>query len=1008
VTTREIREESAVMERAIGVVARERDTSIAFPPFRLCPVERKLWRGDRAIALKPKTFSILQYLVQRPRRMVEREELLAEFWPDVHVGDGVLKTHICEIRQALGDSAREPRFIETAHRQGYRFVGSLRLGEANVPSSGRMSASKAGVETLFVGRKPEVRALMAEWASALAGARRVVFVIGEAGIGKTALLRAWREQVTVNSDALVMWGQCVDQYGAGEPYLPIVEALRRDANEPRRALIAECVRHHAPAWLAAMGSIDTRPPASDAMPAHGSPDATLRQVAETLEALARERAVALLLEDLHWADPSTVDLLAYLAQRSDPARLLVVGTYRPHEHGAERLCEIVEVLEARRQCLQLAVPQLTPEAVGAYLAHQCDQPAVPAALTDVLHRRTEGNPLFMVGVVNGWMERGLLGTGERGCDIGASLEQLASCVPDTFRRMVQRELSRLDALRRSVLEAASVVGHEFSIPAVAAALTEDPFQVEEVCLAWARHGLFLRRKAAQQLSDGSCVERCEFVHSLYQQVTYEHIGAARRREWHLRIGRWLEAAHGDEVRHIASELALHFGRSGDISRTIHYLRLSGENALRRGAHREAIEHLTRALSLVKGRSETPDTLRTELDLCVLLAPALRNIRGYAAPEVEYAYARTAELCERLGAKAQLFATMAGRGALYVLRGESDSAVPIGERLLQLAEDAGDSSVAIEAHVVIGIGLHHLGRHREAQSHLEQVTAFYGSEQMTRANLTSLDHGFGARSFFASSSLLLGHLDRARSEAEATLIAARESGNPLGVAYALDAISYLHLWRREPELAQPHIDALIDVCEKNGFNMFAAFAILHLGEAQSQRGELVAAVETLAQGKEMLQATGARAYDKCWASWLANAYLNLGNAGRALEVIEQAASHQHAGGERAFDSELLRIRGEILLQIGRGKDSPGGTLIGVSKSSLSAEECFSNAIKTARQQNARLFELRAAMSLTRYWQRQGRQQQTRFPLADIYAWFSEGLDTPDLREARALLANARQG
>jgi predicted ATPase len=349
----------------------------------------------------------------------------------------------------------------------------------------------------------------------------------------------------------------------------------------------------------------------------------LREMAETLEALATQRAVVLFLEDLHWADYSTLDLVAYLAQRSDPARLLVLGTYRSREAISGRLVDVMDTLRTRSRCAEVAVPPLGEQAVSDYLARRFAHHRLPSAVAELLHQRTEGNALFMIGVIDGWLDRGLLKAGAGRCDLCASLDELARCVPDSLVRMIEKELDRVSPLERSVLEAASVAGNEFSIAAVAAALGEETVQVEALCMRWARRGQFLRSKGKAEWEDGTVAEHCEFIHVLYQQIIHDRIGAARQTQLHLRIGERLEIAYARDARSIASELALHFQRGGDYGRAVRYLRSAGERALFRSAYLEAIDHLIRALELLERSSDAPRRSGMELELRLMMAVAFR-------------------------------------------------------------------------------------------------------------------------------------------------------------------------------------------------------------------------------------------------------------------------------------------------------------------------------------------------------------------------------------------------
>lgn len=997
------------MTRAIsGDEARSgetRDSSVlVFPPFRLCPAEQRLWHQDRLIAVKPKTFDILQYFVERPGQLITREELRARFWSDVQVSEGVIKTHIREIRHALGDRARAARFIETANRRGYRFIarveGHLRLPlvGGTAATEGRPAASP-GDSDCFVGRDSEIDSLISRWRRACSGERQVVLVTGEAGVGKTALINRFRGQLR-ERDVLVSWGQCIDQYGAGEPYLPIIEALRRACTDSGNGRVAECVRRHAPAWLDVVpGAFTQTNRASGVTALAVQPERALRQLAETLEALAAQTTFVLLLEDLHWADPSSLDLLAYVAQRSDPARLLVVGTYRPVEAAASRLSDVVHTIKARNRCVELAVPQLSLSATRDYLLRRFATQRLSTGLAELLHARTEGHPLFMVGVVGSWLDRGLLRATEGGCDLAASLEELAGRVPDTLVRMIERELQRLTPLERAVLEAASVTGNEFSTAAVAAALSEDVVPIEEICMRWARRGQFIRSKGKAEWRDGTLSQRCEFNHILYQQITYDQIGTGRRAQWHLRVGERLEAGYADRAGSIGPELALHFERAGDYGRAVRYLRVSGEHALRHGAYREAIDHLMRALELIERLPQSEDKVGIELDLRMLLATPLRLTKGYAAPEVEQAYARAAQLCEARQATPQSILLLAGMGATYIIRGAGGVALELSQRLLRWAEHAGDRGAIVEASLLLGLSHHCIGHHRDARAHLAEAIAV--PENLPAHTSVAGPHpDIASRCFWAMSSCMMGQLDQARQQMHNTLTRARRLDDPVALAFALNFSGHVEQLLCNFRATWQHANALAAHTAENGLGMFSAMAELQIGGAEIMGGDVASGLERLHRGRALLAATGTDVYKKYWIALIAEAYGKLGQPQRGLRFIADALPNECAGREQIWDAELLRVQGELLLACDHSAERPQPGQ--APELSGRGPACLLQALEVARQQEAKLLELRAARSLAEHWQSQGDPARGRALLEDLYGSFSEGLDSPDLTGARLLL------
>jgi AAA ATPase domain len=404
---------------------------ISFGDFRLDRVERRLRRDDVELPLRAKSFELLRYLAENPGRLITREELIREVWRGTSVSDSVVRVGIRDVREALGDNPTAPRFVETVGRRGYRFVqhgaGPLRAGTASL-----------------VGRGAELDYLHGLLGRGRARRRQTVFVTGEAGIGKTALTDRFLEEVRGARLGRTARGQCVDLRGPREPYLPVLEMLGELCRGEDRREVVAALERWAPSWLLQMPEVvdaDTAEKLRRRMP-NPTRDRMLREFADLLEVLARNAPLVLLLEDLHWSDASTVDLLAYVAERTTPASLLVVGTYRPVEvvvMGHE-LRATVRDLCARGRCVELGLQLLTPRDIEAYLAEVLAGTPVDPDVVDAMHARTDGNPLFLVAIVEHLLERGILAVADGRWQLGADAEVL----PPSLRALVAREIDALD------------------------------------------------------------------------------------------------------------------------------------------------------------------------------------------------------------------------------------------------------------------------------------------------------------------------------------------------------------------------------------------------------------------------------------------------------------------------------------------------------------------------------------------------------------------------------------
>jgi predicted ATPase/DNA-binding winged helix-turn-helix (wHTH) protein len=582
---------------------------ILFEPFRLDPGNACLWHGPRAIHLTPKVFAVLSYLVSKAGRLVTKDELLRAVWPDTIVGEASLTVCIREIRKVLGDQSKAPRFIETRHRRGYRFIApTTEVAPAPaevrfpVPPGSPPPAGAGPAPPDLVGREAELLRLQGWLEKALGGDRQVVFVTGEPGIGKTTLVEAFCQALGSRPGVWIARGQCFEHHGPGEAYLPVLEALNRLCREPGGKHLVALLARRAPTWLAQLPGLP--PNAGREVSPHetlgATPTRMLREITETVEELTAQAPLVLVLEDLHWSDDATLDLISAVARRREPARLLLLATYRPVEVIVSHhpLHALKQDLQTRRHCAELPLELLTEAAVAGYLALRFAGSSLPAALARVVHARTDGNPLFMVQVTDDLIARGVLVQQAGWWELLGDPDRPAIGVPESSRQMIEQQLARLGPEEQRLLEGASVAGMEFSAAGLAAALGQDVIAVEEGCERLARRQQFLGSAGVSEWPDGTVAGRYRFLHWLYEDVLYQRVPAARRRSLHLRLGERAEAGHGEAAGEAAVELARHFEQGGDHRRAISYLGRAAEKAGRRFAHHEALNNLQRALGLV--------------------------------------------------------------------------------------------------------------------------------------------------------------------------------------------------------------------------------------------------------------------------------------------------------------------------------------------------------------------------------------------------------------------------
>jgi len=982
------------------------DRQFTFASFRLDPVSQQLWRGEELIPLRPKLFAVLRHLLEHAGRLVTRDELRAAVWPATAVSESVLRGTIRELRDVLGDDATAASFIETIPHRGYRFVAAVDTMQAPRAESraARRGAFK-GRDLILIGRDAELARLQQWLERATRGTRQVVWVTGEPGIGKTTMVDAFLADAADMGDVLTARGQCVEHYGSGEAYLPVLEALGQLCRQPAGEQMVAVLSRYAPTWLAQMPGLigDAELESVQRRVQGATRERMLRELAEALEALTATTTLVLALEDLHWSDYSTLDLVSLLAQRRARARLLLLGTYRPAEIivSGHPLKGMKQELLVHELCEELPLRFLTDVEVSQYLATRFPRQQLPPELGQAIHRRTEGNPLFTVNVVDYWLSQRVLVETAGEWQLAARVEDVAAGVPESLRQMIEMQLERLTADERRMLEVAGVAGREFSTAAVAAGLSEPEERIEEWCEGLASQGRFLLARGMDTLADGTATGRYGFIHGLYQQVLYERLPAARRARLHQSIGEWGEKALSARVKESAAELAMHFERGQDHPRAIEYLTQAADNAMRRQAPHEAVVLLERSLTLLKNLPDSPDRAQHELALLVALGVPLLMTKGYAAEDVQRTYARARELCRQIGESPQLLPALAGLFRFYFVRADLQAARALGEQILRLAEQTGDRLVSLVAHSLLGPPFLSVGEFTAAREHMEKGIALYDpSEHHFMVSIYGDDPGVTSHSFAGMSLWFLGYPDQALTHVQKALTVAKEIGSPYCETFALDFVTWVHVLRREERDAQAAVDALMRIAPGHGFRfLLADNQVLH-GWILAAQGMAAEGLRQVQAGIAAYEATGAVMSGPAHRLLLVKVYGKAGQCDEALAALAAAREAMEQTGERTYEAEMHRLEGELTLD---RSQRTGRKRQVATAAAAAAEACFHKAIEVARRQRAKSLELRAVMSLSRLWQQQRKRQQAHRLLAEIYGSFTEGFDTPDLRDAQTLLA-----
>ena len=956
-----------------------------------------LWQQGQVVPVQPKLLAVLWTLASQAGQVVAKDVLLEQVWPETVVSEGVLTACIRRLRRVLGEDAQQPQYIVTVHRVGYRFVAPVSGGEVT-PRPGD-AAGPGGSPASPLPLAPS----SGRWASGRAGAAAHRVDPGPAR-GPPAVLRHRGGRDRQNHPGGDLSGPAGAHPAVLDRARPVHRTLRGGGSVFAAArcpgapgpgagwrAAGACLRQTAPTWLAQLPTLWGPADRVALPPTLQSTTRTrmLRELVDALEQLTAVQPLVLVLEDLHWSDASTVEVLALLARRREPARLLVLGTYRPvevivHEHP---LKAVKQELVAHGQAVEVPLGYLALEAVAAYLAQRDDLTAVaPADVAAVVYRRTEGHPLFMVQLVDALAQQGPLpGAAPGSADSGGGGRALALAVPPGLRELLEAQLGRLGADEQQVLEVGSVAGAEFAVASVAAGLQMTPEAIEAVCEGLARQGQFLEDRGLAEWPDGTVSGRYRFRHALYQEVVYQRIGAGRRARLHRQIGAREEAGYREQTSERAAELAMHFARGGDVQRAVQYRQQAAEQALNRYAYQEAHAYLTSALALLATLPETPARAQQELDFQLALGPALMATKGPGAPEVDQTYARARALCTQVGETPKLFPMLRGLWRFYLNRGPLQTARELGEQLLRLAQGAAAPTSLPEAHAALGTTLFYVGEYITALTHLEQG---FTLTDFTAQRALGLRHGEapGVRCLALAAWTLwcLGFPTQALrrgQEAQAQAFA-----YPYSLAMAQNWMIYVHYRRREVPAVQAQAEALLSLATAQQFPLYVGHVTYWQGWALAIQGQGERGIVQLRQGMADVLATGQTLGRPLCLVLLAEAMEHTGQVDEGLRVMAEALVAIEASGRYELLAEAYRLQGALLLRQA------------VSDANQ-AEACFQQALAIARRQQAKSWELRAAMSLSHLWQQQGKHAEATRSWPRSTAGSPRALTRPTSRRPR---------
>jgi len=850
------------------------------------------------------------------------------------------------------------------------------------PFRSRLQAAAARGLTRFVGRDAEFETVCRAQVRAQAGRGQVVALVGEPGVGKSRLFWEFTRSHRTR-DWLILESSSVS-YGKATPYLPIIDLLKayfqiesRDDSRKIREKVTgklltldEALKPALPALLVLL-DLPVEDPAWHALDPSQRRGRTLAAIKRLLLRESQVQPLLVVFEDLHWIDSETQALLDSLVESLPTARLLLLVNYRPeYRHG----------WGSKTYYTQLRLDPLPLESAQEFLEALLGSAPTLGPLKRLLIERTEGNPLFLEESVRTLVETEVL-VGQRGAYLLAKAVPSIQ-VPATVQAVLAARIDRLPPEEKRLLQSAAVIGED-----VPYTLLQATVELPEEEL----RRLLGHLQAAEFLYETRLFPEVEytFKHGLTYQVAYGSLLQERRRALHARIVEAIERLYPDRLVEQVERLASHALRGEIWPKAVTYLRQAGLKAVAHSAYAEAVEFFEQALTALAHLPETEETIREAIDIRLELGPVLMTLKGSSAREAEAAYARAQELCARIGDQSRLFPALWGLWYGKYGRGEHRAARELGEQLLAVAQTRQDPALLLEAHHTLWATLAATGEPAGAMAHIEQGRALYdpGQHRSYVFLYGGHDPGVCYRNHLMIAKWELGFADQALSSSKEALALARELSHPLTTAIALYFTAWLHLHRGEPEAAREKGEACLALSDAQGFRAWQDSSSVLLARLMVEEGQGAESIERLEKWVATAGKAGRWGWRDLWALYLlAEAYALTGHSEKGLELLGRAARRPE---ESLYDPELHRLRGELLL-LGREDCAP------------EAEACFRQALEIARRRQQRAFELRAATSLGRFLQQRGRREEAHRGLAEICAFFTEGLDTRDLRDARSLI------
>ena len=866
--------------------------------------------------------------------------------------------------------------------------------------------------TRFVGRQRELQALEHAYELAKGGRGQIVAAVAEPGVGKSRLFFEFK--LLLQSDSMVLETFSVS-HGKASAYLPVIDLLHGyfgiepdDTTRKRREKVAGKITmldrplgDSLPYVFNLLGIVEGDDELAQ-MDGQVKKRRTLDSIKRILLRESLDQHLVVIFEDLHWIDEQTQEFLDLLADSIGTARILLLVNYRPeysHQWNSKtyysqlRLDALMhesaeEMLDALLTSSVPVVPATTSSSENWGADGQAGDRVREGdliTLKRLIIAKAEGTPFFMEEIIHGLFEQGAL-VRNGVTKLARPLTQIV--IPTTVQAVLASRIDRLPAKEKQLLQILAVLGREFEWRLVQK-MTNQPDSELESMVADLQGGEFIY----EQPTAGDI--RYTFKHALTQEVAYNSLLNERRKQLHEQAGQALEGILGVQLDDHLNQLAHHYSHSGNTLKAVEYLRLAGRQAVQRSANTEAITHLNAALALLSNLPATIETTRQELDLQIVLGVASLITRGWAAPEVETAYARARQICEQLGDDHQLTTIVYGLWQNATTAGELSAAFELAEELMTIAERRKDPTFLLVANFAVGMIAYYQGHFAQARDHADTGLSLYNRDvHRPLAFIYGQDLADSCQVVAGWSLWSLGFPEQALKRSQKALDGAQQSFHAFSSAVALVLAAIINHFCRDVGATEEYGRKLTLLCEQHGILFFQAWGMMFQGWAAAEQGRIEDGLRLMRDGLIAARRTGAKIWETLWLALQVQACNAIGQFDEAFSLLSEALTQVERRGECFYEAELYRLKGQLILR----RTDPLGTPSPTDEAELQ----FQHAIAIARQQQGKSLELRATVSLARLLRDTGRREEARMMLGEIYNWFTEGFDSADLKEAKTLL------